>query len=85
MSGERYRLTWASIIAIRSKVVFRKWNERKSKLISFEEKFEQKLPKLLFFQEKAMHFFCFYKYFLHYLMDDSLNTNYTEKQNCNKS
>ena len=53
-----------AFIAIRSKVVFRKWNERKSKLISFEEKFEQKLPKLLFSKEKAMHFFCFYKYFL---------------------
>ena len=44
--------------------MFRKWNERKSKLISFEEKFKQKLPKLLFSKEKAIHFFCFYKYFL---------------------
>ena len=39
-----------------------KW--KKSKHISFEEKFEQKLSKLLFSKEKAMHFFCFYKYFL---------------------
>jgi hypothetical protein len=43
------------------------------------------VSQALIFSRESHAFFCFYKYFLHYLMDDSLNTNYTEKQNCNKS
>ena len=43
--------------------MLRKGKERKPKLKSLAGNFEQKLPKLLFSQEKAMQIFCFYKYF----------------------